>query len=350
MSKTADLSEAPARRESSAVTPDAIMELGLGFWGSKTLLSAVELGLFTQLADGPLDLETLRARLALHPRSARDFLDALVALGMLKRREGCYANTPATDMFLDRRKPAYLGGMLEMANARLYPFWGALTEALRTGEPQNEAKQGRDLFDELYNDPKALAEFLKAMTGLSLGSAHAIAEKFPWAESQSFVDVGCAQGAVATTVAGAHRHLSGIGFDLPAVRPHFEAFVAGQGLSDRLSFQGGNFFTDPLPAVDVIVMGHILHDWGLEKKRLLIDKAFQALPKGGSLIVYETIIDDERRHNAFGLLMSLNMLIETREGFDYTAQDCIGWMKQAGFADMRVEPLAGPDSMVIGVK
>ncbi|MDP2331825.1 MAG: methyltransferase, partial [Reyranella sp.] len=268
------------------------MQLGLGFWGSKALLSAVELGLFTHLADGPQDLATLTARLKLHQRGARDFLDALVALGMLDRTADRYANTAATGLFLDRRKPTYVGGLLEMANARLYPFWGALTEALRTGEPQNEAKQGRDLFDELYNEPDRLAEFLKAMTGLSLGSAAAIADRFPWADSRSFVDIGTAQGGLAATVARAHAHLTGIGFDLPAVRPHFDAFVAEQGLSDRLTFRGGDFFVDRLPEADVIVMGHILHDWGLDKKRLLIDKAYQALPYGGALIVYETIIDD----------------------------------------------------------
>jgi O-methyltransferase domain/Dimerisation domain len=350
MTKTISRSELQESKELVDATPDAIMQLGLGFWGSKALLSAVELGLFTQLADGPLGLSALTARLKLHQRSARDFLDALVALGMLERSGDRYANTPATDRFLDRRKPTYLGGMLEMANARLYPNWGKLTEGLLTGEPQNEVEQGHDLFDELYSDPQELAEFLKAMTGLSLGAAAAIADKFPWPDSRSFVDIGTAQGRLAVTVARAHSHLTGVGFDLPAVRPHFEAFVAEQGLSNRLSFKGGDFFVDPLPTADVVVMGHILHDWGLEKKRLLIDKAYAALPYGGALIVYETIIDDERCGNAFGLLMSLNMLIETREGFDYTAADCMGWMQQAGFAEMRVEPLAGLESMVIGIK
>jgi hypothetical protein len=350
MTRTISASNLQGSREIAAVTPDAIMQIGLGFWGAKTLLSAVEFGVFTQLAGGPLDLAALTARLKIHQRSARDFFDALVALGMLKRSGDRYSNTPATDRFLDRRKPTYLGGMLEMANARLYPFWGSLAEGLRTGEPQNEAKQGRDLFDELYSDPRKLVEFLKAMTGLSLGSAAAIAERFPWADSGSFVDLGAAQGGLAVTVARSHPHLTGIGFDLAPVGPHFESFVAEHGLAHRLSFKAGDFFVDPLPAADVVVMGHVLHVWGLEKKRELIEKAYQALPRGGALIVYETMIDDERCKNAFGLLMSLNMLIETREGFDYTATDCIGWMKQAGFAEMRVEPLVGPESMVIGIK
>ena len=337
-------------KSSAAATPDAIMQLGFAFWGSKTLLSAVEMGLFTALADGPLTAEELRARLKLHPRSVRDFLDALVALGQLERTDDRYSNTPAGALFLDRRKPTYMGGMLEMANARLYPFWGALTEGLRTGEPQNEAKHNRDLFDEIYRDPGVLAEFLKAMTGLSLGAAHAIAERFPWQDYKTFADIGAAQGGVPVAIARTHPHLSGFGFDLPAVRKHFEAYVAEHNLSARLSFCSGDFFADAMPCADVLIMGHILHDWGLEKKRTLIRKAYDALPYGGALIVYDPIIDNERRYNTFGLLMSLNMLIETREGFDFTGEDCIGWLKEAGFAETRVEPLVGPDSMVIGVK
>ena len=183
------------------VTPDAIMQLGLGFWGSKTLLSAVELGLFTELAaapEGRLDADALAARLGLHARSARDFLDALVALRMLDRRDdGRYRNTPASELFLDRRQPSYVGGMLEMANARLYPFWGSLTEALRTGEPQNEAKRGGDLFDELYADPERLKGFVRAMTGLSQGPAQAMAAKFPWRDHRTVFDIGCAAGRAA---------------------------------------------------------------------------------------------------------------------------------------------------------
>jgi hypothetical protein len=334
----------------STATPDAILQLGLGFWGSKTLLRAVELGLFTLLADGPLGVETVTARLALHPRSVRDFLDALVALGQLERKDGLYANTTAGALFLDRQKPTYVGGILEMANARLYPFWGALTEGLRTGNPQNEAKEGRDLFDEIYRNPAILAEFLKAMSGISLGAAKAISLKFAWTDYKTFADIGTAQGALPVTLAQAHPRLAGIGFDLPVVRQHFEAYVAQRGLSERLSFHAGDFFADSLPAADVLIMGHILHDWGLEKKRMLIRKAYAALPLGGALIVYDSVIDDERRKNAFGLLMSLNMLIETREGFDFTGADCMGWLREAGFVETRVEPLAGPDSMVIGIK
>ena len=126
--------------------------------------------------------------------------------------------------------------------------------------------------------------------------------------------------------------------------------MAEQGLSDRVRFQAGNFFEDELPRADVIVMGHVLHDWDLAQKKLLLAKAFAALPKGGVVIVYDAIIDDDRRENAFGLLMSLNMLIETNGGFDYTGADCGAWMREAGFTETRIEHLVGPDSMVIGIK
>ena len=332
-------------------TPDHILQIGFGFWASKALLSAIEMELFTELAKHPEDAETLRDRLGLHPRSSQDFLDALVALGFLERSDGIYCNTPSTDLFLDKRKPSYLGGILEMANHRLYGFWGHLTEALRTGQLQNEAKSGEaPFFEALYADPARLKEFLAAMSGLSHGANLAIAQQFPWREYATFADVGTAQGDLAVQIALANPHLTGVGFDLPEVAPVFEDFVERHSLQERLSFVPGDFFSNELPNVDVLVMGHVLHDWGLDEKRTLIGKAHEALPDGGALIVYEAIIDDDRSQNAFGLLMSLNMLIETDGGFDYTAADCMGWMTDAGFTNTRAEHLIGPDSMVVGLK
>jgi O-methyltransferase domain/Dimerisation domain len=333
------------------LTPEKILQTGLAFWPAKTLLSAIEIGVFTELAHGPEAFEALSGRLGLHPRSARDFLDTLVALGFLTRDGDRYGNTPETDLFLDRGKPDYLGGFLEMANQRLYPFWGHLTEALRTGLPQNEVKSGAPgLFEGLYADPARLKLFLAAMTGLSRGANVAMARQFPWRDYGSFADIGTAQGDLAVQIAVANPHLQGIGFDLPQVGPIFEEYAQRAGLAGRLRFAPGSFFDDELPKADVMTMGHILHDWDLPTKKMLIEKAFDAIPSGGALIVYEAIIDDDRSKNAFGLMMSLNMLIETPGGFDYTGADCAGWMKEAGFSSTRVESLLGPDSMVIGLK
>jgi hypothetical protein len=331
-------------------TPDAIMQLGLAFWGSKALLTAVELDLFSTLAHGPLTGETLMAKLGLQPRGTTDWLDALVSLGMLERTDGEYANTAATGLFLDRAKPSYVGGILEMANARLYPFWGSLTEALRTGSPQNEAKTGEDFFSALYQDQDRLKQFLHAMTGLSMGAAHAIAEKFPWERHHTVIDIGASEGCVPVQLALRYPHLTGGGFDLPAAARIFDDYVASHGLADRLHFYPGDFFADPLPPADALIFGHILHDWSLEGKLTLLRKAHQALPDGGAVIVSDAVVDDDRSVNTFGLLMSVNMLIETQAGFDYTAAQCQSWMADVGFRRSYAEPLAGPDSMVVGLK
>lgn len=336
-----------------ALSPGGILQLGLGFWGPKVLLSAVELGLFTHLAEaGPLPAAAIGERLSLHPRGLHDFLDALVALGMLRRdATGRYDNTPETGTFLVRGHPAYVGGMLEMANARLYTFWGRLTEALRTGLPQNEAADGRpDPFSAIYAEPAVLEAFLGGMTGVSRPVGRAIAQAFPFAGRRSVADIGCAQGGFLAELLHAHPHLAGVGFDLPPVQPVFERFAAEQGLAGRARFVAGDFFRDPMPQADVLVMGNILHDWDATQKLALLRTAHAALPPGGALLVYDAMIDDDRRQNGFGLMMSLNMLIETPGGFDYTRAQCAGWMTDAGFTDLRFVQLDGPYSMAIGIR
>ncbi|MGI9243749.1 MAG: methyltransferase [Verrucomicrobiales bacterium] len=339
--------------EGNQPTPDHILQTGLAFWASKTLLSAVELELFTQLSKAPTNLNGLTDLLGLHPRGARDFLDALVSIGFLERDDsGIYHNAPDADVFLDKAKPSYVGGILEMANHRLYPFWGKLTDALKTGLPQNESIHDPEFFNELYADPDRLYEFLSAMTGVSHAANVAIATsaEIGWSERRTFADIGPAQGDLALQIAIANPHLEGTGFDLPPVGPIFKTYMQDHGVADRVHFQPGSFFDEPLPQADVITMGHILHDWDLEQKKMLVAKAHAALPSGGILVVYDSLIDDDRRSNSFGLLMSLNMLVETPGGFDYTGADGVGWIKEAGFKEANVVHLVGPDSMIVAVK
>src|SRR5258708_1495595 len=291
-------------------TPDAIMQLGLAFWGPKPVLTAVELGLSPALAQGPLTAKDLTAKLGLQPRGTADWLDALVSLGMLKRTVDEYANTPATALFLDRNKPSYIGGMLEMAHPVLYPPWGSLTEALRTGQPYNQANAGQD-FLPLYHEQDRPPQFLPPPTGLSLGAALVIAEKFPWDRYHTVIDIGAAEGCVPVQLALRHPHLTGGGLDLPATRGIFDEYVASHGLAGRLRFYPGDFFADPLPPADVLIMGHILHDWSLEEKLLLLRKGYDALPDGAALIVYDAIIDDDRRPNPFARLLIPHILRAT---------------------------------------
>jgi len=335
--------------------PSQILQVGMGFWPAKTVLSAVELELFTELSSEAMTGEEIGERVGLHPRGIYDFLDTLVALGFLERdgngSEGRYANTQETATFLDKRKPTYVGGILEMSNSRLYPFWGDLTEALRTGQPQNEIKQtGRPMFDELYSDPARLEQFMDAMTGVSMGNFMALSEKVDFSRYETVCDVGGATGQLSMILARRHPHLRCISFDLPVVAPIAERRIAEAGLSDRIEVASGDFFADPLPAADVITMGLILHDWNLERKMDLIRSAHEALPEDGAYIVIENLIDDERRENAFGLMMSLNMLIEFGDAFDFTGSEFSGWCRQVGFRDVEILPLTGPASAGIAYK
>ncbi len=328
---------------------DRIVQLGLGFWPAKVLLTAVELGVYSELAKGPGDAVVLAARLGLHPRGARDFFDSQVALGLLEREDGVYRNTPDSAAFLDRGKDTYIGGLLEMAQEQWYRSWGNLTQALRTGEPQNNlGGADGDPFDVLYADPELTSRFQKAMTGGSLAASQALAATFPWEKYGSVADIGCSEGILLSTVLAAHPHLTGIGFDRPQVAPTFEETVRRAGLGDRLTFAPGNFLTDGLPSAEVVVFGRVLHDWDLDTKRMLLTKAYEAVRAGGAVVVYESMIDDDRRTNAFGLLTSLHMLLESPGGFDYTGADCVGWMTQAGFKDCSAQPLDGPVSLVVG--
>lgn len=335
-------------------SPDHIVGLAFGFTAAKCLLSAVETGVFTELArrEGQ-HAEGLAANLGLHPRGARDFLDTLVALGLLDRAEGRYANTPQTDHFLDRAKPSYIGDGLDMVGGRLYGFWGNLTQALRTGEPQNEAGSvGAEAnpFVYIYQDPDRRRLFQRAMSQLSRPTMLALAERFPWADHARLADIGCGDGALLCHLAERHPHLTGIGFDLPASAEAFAERVGEAALFGRVGFHPGDFFTDPLPAADVLLCGHVLHDWDAAGKRLLVAKAYAALPEGGALVVFESFLDDDRRANVSGLLLGLNTLIETPGGFACTVSQCRELLAEAGFRSTRVEPLAGAESMVVAVK
>ena len=335
-------------------TPEHIMEIGHGFWASKTLLSAVKLGVFTEIdRSGPQTAAELEGALGLHPRSSRDFLDALVALDLLDREDGRYRNTPETEAFLVEDKPTSLNGWFEMFNDRLYPFWGNLEHALRTGRPQNELEddQSHPFAEAIYRDDQNLEQFVGAMTSLSMGAAEVLAQEFPWAEFETVVDLGTSEGIVPKRVAEENEHIQAIGADLPRVEPYFQEFVGRSHAADRIEFRQADFFADePLPVADVYVLGHILHDWGLDDKRAILSKVFEAVNPGGAVIVYGTMIDEDRREAELPLLMSLNMLIETPEGFDYTARECIGWLHDTGFEGGEAKPLPGPEQMVVARK
>lgn len=339
------------------LTPARILETATAFWPAKVLLSAIELGVFTELAAQPRTNDDLAVTVGIRADRSADFFDALVAMGFLQREgdgpSGRYSNTPETDLFLDRKKPTYTGGMPEMLNARLFGFWNGLTDALRTGSAQNEAKGGgRPVFEALYADEARLEQFLSAMSSIQTGAFAALAQRFDFSKHKTVVDIGGANGQFSRILATQHAHLSLVSYDLPVVTAIARREIARAGLEKRIEPVSGDFFADAFPKADVVVMGNILHDWDERRKRQLIGKAFEALPPGGVLIAVENVIDDARRQNAFGLLMSLNMLIEfgADGGFDYTGAQFNGWCRDAGFARTEVVSLVGPTSAAIAHK
>lgn len=335
--------------------PSTILQTAFGFWHSKVLLTAVEFGLFTKLAGRRLAGAELGRALQLHPRGVADFLDALVAMKFLDREgegpQATYFNTPEASLFLDEASPRYIGGILTMLNTRLFKFWNDLPEALRTGKPQNEIKHGqKGMFEELYSDLPRLEQFMGAMTGLSRMNFEALAHKFDFSKYRTLCDVGGATGLLSIEVVKQQPHLTCISFDLPDVEPIAKKHIEAAGLQQQIRTASGDFFKDPLPKADVITMGMILHDWNLEKKKHLIRSAYNALPPGGALVAIEALIDDARRENVQGLLMSLNMLIEFGDAFDYTGADFRQWCGEAGFKRFDVIHLAGPSSAAVAYK
>ncbi len=342
-------------RPSPQIDPGPILQTAFAFWSSKVLLTAVEFGVFGKLGTRRLTGAELGGELGLHPRGISDFFDALVAMSFLEREgdgpSAKYFNTPAGSLYLDSSSPRYVGGILVMLNERLFKFWHDLPEALRTGKPQNEIKHSqKGVFEELYYELPRLEMFLGSMTGLSRINFEAFAEKFDFSKFKTLCDVGGATGLLSIEAAKKHPHLKCISFDLPPVEPIAQKHIAAAGLSGRISTAAGDFFKDPLPKADLVTMGMILHDWNLEKKMHLIRSAYDALPPGGALVAIEALIDDARRENVFGLLMSLNMLIEFGDAFDYSGADFRKWCAEVGFKRFEVLHLAGASSAAIAYK
>ena len=345
-------------REINQPSPESIMQIGTGFWASKILLTAVKFQLFTLLAEQKT-MSAKEIKTALNfgctDRNVYDFLDTLTAFKFLTR-EGIlenaqYSNNVHTDIYLDKNKSSYIGGLLEMLNNRLYQHWGNLEDGLLTGLPQNEAKdEGGNLFEALYKTPEKLREFINAMSGIQKLNFMAFAQKFDFSNYKTLTDVGGASGLLSLLVAKHQPHMSCTNFDLPAVEPIARENIQQFDLADRVNTATGDFFTDPLPAADIVVMGNILHDWDEEKKLNLMKKAYKAIPEGGAFVAIENVIDNDRKQNAFGLMMSINMLIETGKGFDYTFNDFNNWAKTVGFRSTALVPLAGPSSAAIAYK
>ena len=325
-------------------TAAGLLRFGNLFCDAKILLTAVELGLFTQLHTGPAPESEIRQRLGLNGRGLADFLQALVSIGVLVEHDGTYRNAFGAEHHLVAGKPGYIGGFLIGANFSLYPAYGSLAEALRTG-----AKQTAGEFSDLLGNPGALAQFAQMMDGLNEALAPELAARFDWTNRRTVLDVGGCRGNLLGHVLHAHAWLTGHVFDLPAMAPLFAEHMAARGLSDRATFHGGDFFADPLPEAEVMICGHVLSDWSPEQRVTLLRKAFESLAPGGALLVYDRMLHSggDNREN---LVASLNMLLVTDGGGEYTVAQLAEEAADAGFATITDQPLGAFDTLVTCTK
>ncbi|OXM62260.1 MULTISPECIES: methyltransferase [Amycolatopsis] len=326
----------------NATTPAGLIRLCNAFCDAKALITAVELDLFTVLHDDPATEDQIRDRLRLHGRGLRDYLHLLVALGLLEKDGDRYRNAAGADQYLVSHQPTFIGGFVRRAGTNLYPAWGRLTEALRTGAPQT----GSD-YEQVIRDPGVLGQFVRMMDGLTQVLGPQLIEAFDgWPAGGSVLDVGGCRGNIAGQIVKAHPGLTGHVFDLPQMGPFFTEHMAALGLTGQVHFHGGNFFHDPLPEADVVILGHVLHDFDPGRRKFLLGKAGAAVKPGGSLLVYDRMLEGEPPQ-VENLVISLDMLLVSDGGSEYPAGEVHENATAGGLTVVEDRKLGDFDTLVV---
>ncbi|MGK5550299.1 methyltransferase [Actinomadura kijaniata] len=319
-----------------AAAARAIVRLNTVYFHAKALQSAVELGLFELLAEGPADVEEIRARLDIKHRRVRDFLDALVGLELLERDGRKYRNAPAAAEYLVPGQPAYLGGTVAQHSRMHYHAWARLTEALRDGRAKSAvAAQGAMAYEKHYEDLERARQVMTHMDAHNGFTADELARRLDWSAYSSFVDVGGARGNVAARIVRAHPHLTGGVFELAGVRPLFDELMERLGTADRVRFHGGDFRTDELPEADVLIFGHVLPDWPEPERARLLERAYRAVRTGGRVVLYDQMVDASETDPAV-LLQRINHTMMRDDSGGYTLEEARVYLERAGFRFDRV--------------
>lgn len=329
-----------------------LMQMLSGLWPMKTLAAALEFDLFTELSGRQLTLEKFAKLLDLPPRPADMLVTTLVCMGLLERKNGEYFNTPLSDEFLVKGRPSFFGGVVKMIDKRMNQKWEKLAEALKTGQPQN-LKEGLTTFDSLYSDREEKRIFLECMHGLSVQTGRQLARAFNFSKFRQLMDVGGGSGAACIEVLRQYPHLNAVVYDLaPALQIAHEKIVSA-GYVKQIETFAGDFFHERLPTnSDVILLSMVLHDWSPEQNLSILKKCYDALPSGGVVLVTEIMMEDDKTGPLPAALMSLNMLLETEGGCNYTWQEYTDWMEKAGFQNMERIRMDSPgaNGILVGCK
>nr|CAM34364.1 putative O-methyltransferase [Streptomyces tendae] len=335
---------------SERLAPGALMETAMAFQTAKLVLTGVRLGLYDLLAKAPADEATVRAELGLHARGTGHFLAALAELGVIEEEGGVYRNGAAASACLVSGAPAYLGGFLHMADQVMYPAWERLDASLRSGEPQAATYTGSDMFGQLYGDDGKQSDFIRMAEDASRPLIPALVEAFDWAAYNSVLELGGCRGNVLAHLVGAHPHLTATVLDLPQLQDAFTAHMSALGTAGAVSFHAADFFTDPLPEAEVVMIGHCMVDWTDEQRRALIANVFPAVRPGGAFLIWDPMLVPGQDSYLRNLVRGLNFQLMTPQGTNYRVDACVGWLREAGFTGVTHRPLGQDVTLVTARK
>jgi acetylserotonin N-methyltransferase len=315
--------------------PSPVLDLIEAFRRSKTMFTAVSLGIFDRLRDAPASAADLADALELNADGLARLLDACAALGLLRKADGIYSNQPVADVYLCSASPNTLSGYIRYSDEALYPMWGHLAEAVREGTnrwTQTFGGQG-GLFSHFFRTDAAMRDFLQGMHGFGLLTSPQVAAAFDLSRFRRLADLGGATGHLAIAACERYPDLRAVVFDLPPVVEFAREHIAASPARDRIEAAAGDFFTDELPAADLYYLGRILHDWSEEKIDRLLARIAGRLPAGGGLLIGERLLHEDGVGPLPANMQSLNMLVCT-EGKERPLSDYTRLLQAAGFKEV----------------
>ncbi len=317
-----------------------IRGVAYAFQESRILLTAHELGLFSALGTGTHTSAGIAALIGTEPRATDRLMNALCAMGLLEKEDGRFTNSEAAAQCLVRESPGYLGGL--MHTVHLWDTWSTLTEAVRRGTaiPRGGVNDRGDQW---------LSAFIAAMHDRASRQASAVAAQVDLSDVASVLDVGGGSGAYAMAFVRAKPGLRATVFDLPNVLPLTRSYIMREGLSDRVDTAAGDYLNDSLGKdFDLVFLSAIVHSNSPSENAELIKNCARALRKGGSVVVLDFIMDDERVTPSHGAFFALNMLVGTESGDTYTEGEVAGWMTGAGLSGISRQGTPFGTSQIIG--